>query len=72
DNILLGMDGSVKLADFGFSARLTPEQRKRSSVIGVANWLAPETMTKDEYGPKVDIWALGMVCIEMQQGAPPY
>ncbi|NWZ74437.1 PAK3 kinase, partial [Acrocephalus arundinaceus] len=29
-------------ADFGFSAQLTPEQRKRSSVIGTPWWMAPE------------------------------
>ena len=34
DNILLGMDGSVKLADFGFAIQLTEEQSKRKTLIG--------------------------------------
>ncbi|XP_027580901.2 serine/threonine-protein kinase PAK 3-like [Pipra filicauda] len=72
DNILLGMDGSVKLADFGLAARITPEQSKRSSVVGTAHWMAPEYLTKEEYGPKVDIWALGITVIEMLEGEPPY
>ncbi|NXK87760.1 PAK3 kinase, partial [Formicarius rufipectus] len=72
DNILLGMDGSVKLADFGLCARITPERSKRSSLVGTAHWMAPEYTTKDAYSPKVDIWALGIVVIEMVQGQPPY
>ncbi|XP_071413194.1 serine/threonine-protein kinase PAK 3-like [Pithys albifrons albifrons] len=72
DNILLGMDGSIKLADFGLCARITPEQSTRSSTVGTAHWMAPEYITKDAYGPKVDIWALGILVIEMLQGEPPY
>ncbi|XP_027563267.1 serine/threonine-protein kinase PAK 3-like, partial [Neopelma chrysocephalum] len=72
ENILLGMDGSVKLADFGLAARITPEQSKRSSLVGTAHWMAPEYLSKDEYGAKVDIWALGITVIEMLEGQPPY
>ncbi|NXR48284.1 PAK3 kinase, partial [Hippolais icterina] len=71
ENILLGMDGSVKLADFGLCAQLTPEQSKQSSVVGTAHWMAPEYVNKDAYGTKVDIWSLGIVVIEMLQGEPP-
>ncbi|KAF4800152.1 Serine/threonine-protein kinase PAK 1 [Turdus rufiventris] len=46
DNILLGMDGSVKLT--------------------------PEILKRKEYDTQVDIWALGIVAIEMLEGEPPY
>ena len=41
DNFLLGMDGSVKLADFGFAAQLTAEGQNRKSVVGTppTGWL---------------------------------
>ncbi|KAG6932289.1 TAO kinase 3 [Chelydra serpentina] len=69
-NILLTEPGQVKLADFGSASIVSPA----NSFVGTPYWMAPEVilaMDEGQYDGKVDIWSLGITCIELAERKPP-
>ena len=45
----------VKLSDFGFCARVTPDHPRRKSLVGTPYWMAPEVIARQQYGTEVNI-----------------
>jgi len=73
DNILCGLNGSIKITDFGYSAKLTKDAPRRGSQVGTTYWMAPEVIsTQTLYDTKADIWSLGIMTIELVEIEPPY
>uniref|UniRef100_A0A8D3CTC6 non-specific serine/threonine protein kinase n=1 Tax=Scophthalmus maximus TaxID=52904 RepID=A0A8D3CTC6_SCOMX len=69
-NVLLTEPGQVKLADFGSASIACPA----NSFVGTPYWMAPEVilaMDEGQYDGKVDIWSLGITCIELAERKPP-
>uniref|UniRef100_A0A8C1J650 Serine/threonine-protein kinase TAO3 n=1 Tax=Cyprinus carpio TaxID=7962 RepID=A0A8C1J650_CYPCA len=69
-NILLTEPGQVKLADFGSASIASPA----NSFVGTPYWMAPEVilaMDEGQYEGKVDVWSLGITCIELAERKPP-
>ena len=65
-NILLTDAGCIKLADFGSASIASPA----NSFVGTPYWMAPEVilaMDEGQYEGKVDVWSLGITCIELGQ-----
>lgn len=51
----------IKIIDFGFARRLEPHKEFRS-IIGTADFMAPEVVNYEEIGLYTDMWSLGVVC----------
>jgi calcium-dependent protein kinase len=73
ENFLLsvpGPAGEIKAADFGLS-QFFRSGRSFHSLVGSAYYVAPEVLTRN-YGPKIDIWSLGVCCYIMLTGKVPF
>lgn len=70
ENLLIGPDGYIKLADFGF-AKKTPG-RRTFTLCGTPDYQAPEVITRKGTGPAADYWALGVLIYELLSGDAPF
>ena len=70
-NILVDKEGSIKLCDFGICKPFHKNNMKHLRG-GSPYWMAPEVLNKEEYDQTIDIWALGITCIELAEHEPPY
>ncbi|RKP32625.1 Pkinase-domain-containing protein [Metschnikowia bicuspidata] len=80
DNLLLDLDGTCKISDFGISKKSQDiySNNAELSMQGTIFWMAPEVIhsmveeKKQGYSAKVDIWSLGCVVLEMFAGQRPW
>ncbi|GMH54278.1 hypothetical protein TrRE_jg7621 [Triparma retinervis] len=62
-NVLMGTDGSVKVADFGVSKDLASSKDLAKTFIGTFLYMSPERIAGEDYDQAADIWGLGMTIL---------
>ncbi|MBT3232441.1 MAG: serine/threonine protein kinase [Calditrichaeota bacterium] len=73
DNILIGTDGHVRLADFslaGFSGR--SKMTEHGAVLGSPAYMAPELLDSEPASPSSDLYSVGIILLEALTGSNPY
>ena len=72
ENLIINSNNTVKIIDFGFSARCPPN-KTLNFFCGTPSYMPPEIVQKKEYiGSPVDIWSLGILLFTMLCGTFPF
>ncbi|MEU5216153.1 Stk1 family PASTA domain-containing Ser/Thr kinase [Streptomyces sp. NPDC020807] len=72
ENVLIGDDGRVKVADFGLVRAVGSATATTGSVLGTVSYLAPEQIEHGTADTRADVYACGVVLYEMLTGAKPH
>ncbi|MFI7008090.1 Stk1 family PASTA domain-containing Ser/Thr kinase [Streptomyces sp. NPDC050145] len=72
ENVLIGDDGRVKVADFGLVRAVDTVTNTTGAVLGTVSYLAPEQIEDGTATPSVDVYACGVVFYEMLTGGKPH
>ncbi|XP_011155999.1 ribosomal protein S6 kinase beta-1 isoform X1 [Solenopsis invicta] len=72
ENVLLDVNGHIKLTDFGLCKEHIQEGAVTHTFCGTIEYMAPEILTRSGHGKAVDWWSLGTLAYDMLTGAPPF
>jgi len=73
-NILLGKDGKIKIADFGFARFVDPDNKDPQyfTRVGTPRYCNPQILNNFPFSDKGDVWSCGILFYELLYGNPPW
>src|SRR5438045_2999898 len=71
-NVVVGLDGRVKVTDFGIARSQASQMTEAGSIVGTAQYLSPEQAKGAPVDPRSDLYSLGIVLYEMLTGQVPF
>lgn len=71
-NVMCNGQGGVKIADFGISKSLEGTTDLAQTQVGTTCYMSPERLMAEAYSYPADIWAFGLILLELATGAFPY
>lgn len=72
ENCLLDAEGHLLLTDFGLSKVAVDGEYRCRSMTGTLEYMAPEVIQQQSYGPEVDWWSFAVLGFEMLVGNSPF
>lgn len=69
-NIIMDGNGTPRVMDFGIATQVSPDGAKEGALMGTPTYMAPEYVRDQQFGPKSDLFAMGLVLHEMLTGKP--
>lgn len=72
ENVLVGDDGRLRVADFGLSRATTSHTSGGKALVGTVAYLSPELVSGEEADARSDVYAAGIMLFELLTGRQPY
>jgi len=72
ENILICMDGSIRICDLGFVTNLPAGKSQQMKMAGTYRWVAPEIFQHNTIHFGADVWSIGCITYELIQKKTPF
>jgi len=72
ENILVGLDGHIKITDFGLSKTFQNPTDKSNTFAGTPEYIAPEVLERNGHTKDVDLWGIGILLFQLLTGSHPF